>query len=142
MEKFVVDNHIISHSEDITFSAFFAERNDNVYSPMSSFTGFFPWIDHFKTTKDITMANRNLVRTGTFGSGDGVDDYDRLVNFLRAAHPFLRRKAILYYANEIELICKEAYRQKTKSVRPPIHRGVLEGGQGRRQVPRTGTCHP
>ena len=53
------------------------------------------------------MANRNLVRTGTFGSGDGVDDYDRLVNFLRAAHPFLRRKAILYYANEIELICKE-----------------------------------
>ena len=48
MEKFVVDNHIISHSEDITFSAFFAERNDNVYSPMSSFTGFFPWIDHWR----------------------------------------------------------------------------------------------
>lgn len=119
MEKFVVDNHIISHSEDITFSAFFAERNDNVYSPMSSFTGFFPWIDHFKTTKDITMANRNLVRTGTFGGGDGVDDYDRLVNFLRAAHPFLRRKAILYYANEIELICKEAYRQKTKAFARP-----------------------
>lgn len=65
------------------------------------------------------MANRNLVRTGTFGGGDGVDDYDRLVNFLRAAHPFLRRKAILYYANEIELICKEAYRQKTK--RSPAH---------------------
>ena len=64
MEKFVVDSHIISHSEDVTFSAFFAERNDNVFSPMTSFTGFFPWIDHFKTTNDINMANRNLVRTG------------------------------------------------------------------------------
>ncbi len=119
LEKMVVDNHIMSHSEDITFSAFFAERNDNVFSPMSSFTGFFPWIDHFKTTKDITMANRNLVRTGLFGSGDGVDDYDRLIQFLRAAHPFLKRKAILYYSDQLEMLCKEAYRLKTKSFARP-----------------------
>nr|DAT24413.1 MAG TPA: hypothetical protein [Caudoviricetes sp.] len=119
LEKFVIDNHITSHSEDVTFSAFFAERNDGVFSPMSSFTGFFPWIDHFKASKDITMANRNLVRTGVFGGGDGVNDYDRLINFLRAAHPFLRRKAILYYSNEIELICKEAYRQKVNAFARP-----------------------
>ncbi len=119
LEKFVVDNHIISHSEDVTFSAFFAERNDNVFSPMTSFTGFFPWIDHFKTTNDITMANRNLVRTGTFAGGDGKNDYDRLIDFLRAAHPFLRRKAILYYSTEIELICKEAFRQKVNAFARP-----------------------
>lgn len=119
MEKFVVDSHIISHSEDVTFSAFFAERNDNVFSPMTSFTGFFPWIDHFKTTKDITMANRNLVRTGVFGGGDGVNDYDRLVEFLRQAHPFLRRSAILYYSDQIEMICKEAYRQKVNAFARP-----------------------
>ena len=119
LEKFVIDNHITSHSEDVTFSAFFAERNDGVFSPMSSFTGFFPWIDHFKASKDITMANRNLVRTGVFGGGDGINDYDRLINFLRAAHPFLRRKAILYYSNEIELICKEAYRQKVNAFARP-----------------------
>lgn len=119
LEKFVVDSHIISHSEDVTFSAFFAERNDNVFSPMTSFTGFFPWIDHFKTTNDITMANHNLVRTGTFGGGDGKNDYDRLIDFLRAAHPFLRRKAILYYSTEIELICKEAFRQKVNAFARP-----------------------
>ncbi|RHJ83531.1 hypothetical protein [Parabacteroides sp. AM08-6] len=119
LEKFVVDNHIVSHSEDVTFSAFFAERNDSVFSPMTSFTGFFPWIDHFKTTNDITMANHNLVRTGVFGGEDGKNDYDRLIDFLRAAHPFLRRKAILYYATEIELICKEAYRQKVKAFARP-----------------------
>lgn len=119
MEKFIVDSHIISHSEDVTFSAFFAERNDSVFSPMTSFTGFFPWIDHFKTTKDVTMANRNLVRTGVFGGGDGANDYDRLIDFLRAAHPFLRRGAVLYYANEIELICKEAYRQKVNAFARP-----------------------
>lgn len=119
LEKFVVDNHIVSHSEDVTFSAFFAERNDGVFSPMSSFTGFFPWIDHFKANKDITMANHNLVRTGLFAGGDGVNDYDRLINFLRAAHPFLRRKAILYYSDEIELICKEAYRQKVNAFARP-----------------------
>lgn len=119
MEKFVVDSHIISHSEDVTFSAFFAERNDNVFSPMTSFTGFFPWIDHFKTTNDINMANRNLVRTGFFAGGDGVNDYDRLVNFLRAAHPFLKRSAILYYSDQVEMICKEAYRQKVDAFARP-----------------------
>ena len=119
LEKFVVDSHIISHSEDVTFSAFFAERNDGVFSPMTSFTGFFPWIDHFKTTGDITMAARNLVRTGTFGGGDGKNDYDRLIDFLRAAHPFLRRNAILYYSTEIELICKEAFRQKVNAFARP-----------------------
>ncbi|MDD2953874.1 MAG: hypothetical protein PHC95_12050 [Parabacteroides sp.] len=65
------------------------------------------------------MANRNLVHTGVFGGGDGVDDYDRLVNFLREAHPFLRRSAILYYSSEIEMICKEAFRQKTKAFGRP-----------------------
>lgn len=119
LEKFVVDSHIISHSEDVTFSAFFAERNDSVFSPMTSFTGFFPWIDHFKTTNDINMANRNLVRTGVFAGGDGVDDYDRLVEFLRQAHPFLKRSAILYYSDQIEMICKEAYRKKVNAFTRP-----------------------
>lgn len=119
LEKMIVDNHIISHSEDIIFSTFFAERNDNIFSPLTSFTGFFPWIDEFKTTNDITMANRNLVPTGMFGSGDGVNDFDRLVNFIRSANPFLRRSAILYYSSTIELICIEAYRQTTKAFARP-----------------------
>ena len=95
------------------------QTNDNVFSPMTSFTGFFPWIDHFKTTNDINMANRNLVRTGFFAGGDGVNDYDRLVNFLRAAHPFLKRSAILYYSDQVEMICKEAYRQKVDAFARP-----------------------
>ncbi len=95
------------------------KKNDNVFSPMTSFTGFFPWIDHFKTTNDINMANRNLVRTGFFAGGDGVNDYDRLVNFLRAAHPFLKRSAILYYSDQVEMICKEAYRQKVDAFARP-----------------------
>lgn len=119
LEKMIVDNHIISHSEDVTFSAFFAERNDGIFSPMTAFTGYFPWIDQFKTTHDITMANRNLVPTGLFGSGDGVNDYDRLVNFIRAANPMLRRSAVLYYSSTVEMICIEAYRQMTKSFARP-----------------------
>lgn len=119
LEKLVVDNHITSHSEDVTFSAFFAERNENVFSPLTSFTGFFPLIDFFKTEDDINYANQNLKRTGMFGSGDGVNDYDRLVTFLRSAHPFLKRSAILYYSDTIELICKEAYRQKVNAFSRP-----------------------
>lgn len=119
LEKTVIDNMVISHTEDVVFSAFFAERDDSAFSPMSAFTGFFPWIDHFKTTSDISMANRNLVPTGEFGSGDGVDDYDRLVTFLRQAHPMLKRGAVLYYSSSVELICKEALRQKTKAFKRP-----------------------
>ena len=119
LEKMVIDTMVISHTEDVVFSAFFAERDDSAFSPMSAFTGFFPWIDHFKTTSDISMANRNLVPTGEFGSGDDVDDYDRLVTFLRQAHPMLKRGAVLYYSSSVELICKEALRQKTKAFKRP-----------------------
>ena len=119
LEKTVIDNMVISHTEDVIFSAFFAERNEGVYSPLTAFTGFFPWIDHFKTTSDISLANQNLVPTGEFGSGDGVDDYDRLVQFLRQAHPMLKRGAVLYYSSSVELICKEALRKKTSAFKRP-----------------------
>ena len=119
LEKTVIDNMVISHTEDVIFSAFFAERNEEVYSPLTAFTGFFPWIDHFKTTSDISLANRNLVPTGEFGSGDGVDDYDRLVQFLRQAHPMLKRGAVLYYSSSVELVCKEALRKKTSAFKRP-----------------------
>ena len=119
LEKTVIDNMVISHTEDVIFSAFFAKRNEEVYSPLTAFTGFFPWIDHFKTTSDISLANGNLVPTGEFGSGDGVDDYDRLVNFLRQAHPMLKRGAVLYHSSSVELVCKEALRQKTKAFKRP-----------------------
>ena len=119
LEKTVIDNMVISHTEDVIFSAFFAERNEGVYSPLTAFTGFFPWIDHFKTTSDISLANQNLVPTGEFGSNDGVDDYDRLVQFLRAAHPMLKRGAVLYYSSSVELVCKEALRKKTSAFKRP-----------------------
>ena len=119
LEKTVIDNMVISHTEDVIFSAFFAERNEEVYSPLTAFTGFFPWIDHFKTTSDISLANGNLVPTGEFGSNDGVDDYDRLVQFLRAAHPMLKRGAVLYYSSSVELVCKEALRKKTSAFKRP-----------------------
>ena len=119
LEKTVIDNMVISHTEDVIFSAFFAERNEEVYSPLTAFTGFFPWIDHFKTTSDISLANQNLVPTGEFGSGDGVDDYDRLVQFLRQAHPMLKRGAVLYYSSSVELVCKEALRKKTSAFKRP-----------------------
>ena len=119
LEKTVIDNMVISHTEDVIFSAFFAERNEEVYSPLTAFTGFFPWIDHFKTTSDISLANGNLVPTGEFGSGDGVDDYDRLVQFLRQAHPMLKRGAVLYYSSSVELVCKEALRKKTSAFKRP-----------------------
>lgn len=119
LEKTVIDNMVISHTEDVIFSAFFAERNEEVYSPLTAFTGFFPWIDHFKTTSDISLANGNLVPTGEFGSNDGVDDYDRLVQFLRQAHPMLKRGAVLYYSSSVELVCKEALRKKTSAFKRP-----------------------
>ncbi len=120
LEKLYVDNIIKSHAEDITFSTFFASRDESQFSPLTAFTGFFPTIDALKMNNDINQANRNLVPTGAFGSGDGVCDYDRLVNFIRQAHPLLKRNgAILYYSDVIELVCVEALRVKTKSFSRP-----------------------
>lgn len=119
LEKLFVDSHIISHAEDVVFSAFFADRNEEVFSPLTSFTGFFPLIDYFKTTSDISLANHNMVHTGVFGSGDGIDDYERLIDFLRSAHPMLKRSAVLCYSSSLENICKEALRKKVNSFARP-----------------------
>ena len=119
LEKLYVDGIIKSHAEDIVFSTFFASRDENQYSPLTAFTGFFPTIDALKINNDINQANRNLVPTGRFGGNDGVNDYDRLVDFIRQADSFLKRDAILYYSDEIELICLEALRLKTNSFSRP-----------------------
>ncbi|MDR1436825.1 MAG: hypothetical protein LBI65_01770 [Candidatus Symbiothrix sp.] len=107
LELLILKNVLRSFSEDVIFAFFFAERDDAVASPQTSFNGFFTKLDMLTAAGEISEAKKNYAATGTFDTGvsmgigaDGKNHYTRLVDFIRAAHPLLRRGLVT-------LICAE-----------------------------------
>ena len=87
----IISDIVKSHAEDIVFQAFHAERNEQVFSPATAFTGLFSTMDMLVTSGYIAAGENNLKTTGAFGVAETKDqDYDRLVEFIGSADPFLR----------------------------------------------------
>ena len=93
LERLIIESEIISHGEDVVFSLFFAERDANIFSPMTAFTGFFPMMQYLQAEGDIAAAAGNLRTTGAFVMPTTETDYaayEQLVEFIKSAHPMLR----------------------------------------------------
>lgn len=93
-ELLIVKDMVLSHTEDVLFELFFAERDQNVFSPNTAFTGFFPTIDALTTAGHISTTEKNLINSGeiapqTAGTPDETA-YDKLAEWLGKAHPMLR----------------------------------------------------
>jgi hypothetical protein len=123
LEKMIVDNMIISHLEDIAFQLFHGDRNDDVFSTATAFTGYFPLIDGFMASNDIREADGNLHITGEFAQtgvdADDINDYDRLVDFVKDAHPLLRVNALLYISSGTAIAALAGYRAKVNNFDRP-----------------------
>ena len=94
-QEFIITKDIvISHAEDIVFALFYAERDADVFSPATAFTGFFPTLDALTTAGHISAGAKNLITSGALEPAvPGTPDelaYDRLVAWLSQAHPMLR----------------------------------------------------
>lgn len=123
LEKLIVDNMIVSHLEDVVFQMFHAERDENVFSPATAFTGYFPLIDTFITGSAVAEGLGNLHLTDEFGQtgvgADGVNDYDRLLDFVKDAHPLLRMNCLLYISQETARLALKGYREKVNNFERP-----------------------
>ena len=60
LERMIIENEVVSHAEDIVFALFFAERDEDTFSPMTAFTGFFPTMDVLVTEGLIAESEKRI----------------------------------------------------------------------------------
>ncbi|MDR1370817.1 MAG: hypothetical protein LBJ72_11940 [Dysgonamonadaceae bacterium] len=129
LELMILTDVVKSVSEDVIFALFFAERDDDVASPSTAFTGFFSKIDLLTVAGEISEENGNLKTTGEFKlpvHGADYTSYKKLVEFVKSAHPLLKQGEVLLYAAENPINCaRMAYWKMTKSYQYPSTEEML-----------------
>lgn len=131
LEFMIISDIVKSHAEDIVFQAFHAERNDAVFSPATAFTGLFSTMDMLVTNGYIAAGESNLKTTGAFGAAETKDlDYDRLVEFIGSADPFLRSSQTgtpqLLVTETVLKSVREAVRKKLQLLEYPTMQRMME----------------
>ena len=130
-ELSIISDIVKSHAEDVVFQAFHAERDADVYSPATAFTGFFSSMDLLVTAGFIAAGEGNLKTTGVFGGELTKDgDYDTLVKFIADAHPMLRSSQTgipqLLASETVLLSARAALRKKLSALEYPSMQRMLE----------------
>lgn len=135
LELIILRDMVLSYSEDVIFTMFFAERDETVPSPMTSYTGFFPKMQLLQVAGEIAEAKRNLRPTGSFNVGssagigtDGKNNYKRLVEFVKSAHPLLRKRGevTLMAAENPISAARDGFREIVKTFDYPSTEQMLE----------------
>lgn len=114
-EFLVLEEKVKTVAEDIISALFFAERDEADKSPMGMFDGFGTHIANDVLSGEISVAKGNQYKTGSIiapTSGSDTAAYDKLVAFIRAAHPALRKNAVLYISNKTLFHCQDALGNK------------------------------
>lgn len=126
LEFDIIKDIVTSHGEDVVFSAFYAQRDENTFSPSTSFTGFFPALDLLTTAGYISAAQKNTVVTGAIKKPATANDtsaYDIIVDFVAQAHPLLRSSATgtpdLLISEAALVAARDALRNKLKALEYP-----------------------
>ena len=122
LAQMIINDVVISHTEDVIFSSFFAERDDDVFSPMSAFTGFYTKIGAMIAAGLIATGDSNLKTTGAFiitSSDTDYEAYNKLVDFVGSAHPLLRSSIggtpQLLITQTVLKAARAAYRNKVRT---------------------------
>ncbi len=123
LEFEIIKDIVTSHGEDVVFSLFHAERDEDTFSPQTAFTGFFPALDALTTKGYISTAEKNTVNTDAIvapTSDTDVKAYEQLVEFLASGHPMLRSSnggiPQLLIAENALLAVRSAFRNKVKNL--------------------------
>lgn len=133
LEKLILDAIVKSHSEDVCFAMFHAERDNAVLTPMTSMTGFFPALDLLVADGHIAAGQGNLVTTGAFPAPlNGTDTiaYDKMVSFIGESHPLLKSTIggtpqLLIALSALKNV-RDAYRNKVNQFQMPTMAQVLD----------------
>jgi hypothetical protein len=114
LEALILMEKIKTIGEDILDAMFFAERDESDLSPMGMFDGFGKHIADGIAAGDIAVGKGNYFSTGPIlapVNGD-TNAIDQLVNFIRAAHPTLRKRGVLYITGTTLFRAKDALGNK------------------------------
>jgi hypothetical protein len=123
LEYLILRDIVTSYGEDIAFNLFTAQRDEEVLSPATSFNGFNYKLSTLKAATEVSLANKNLVNSGAFGTGTAevpVDDYQKLVDWLRQANRFLAQGEVILYASEFVMYnVRKSYKERVKAHTDP-----------------------
>lgn len=130
LEYLILKDIVASFSEDISENLFTAQRDEEVLSPATSFNGFNYKISTLKAASEISVTNKNLINSGEFGTGtedNPVDDYQKLVDWLRQANYFLKKGEVLLYASDtIMNNVRKSYKNRVKAHTDPTLEDTLK----------------
>lgn len=132
LELLILRDLVISVGEDVIFNMFHAQRDGETPSAATSFNGFFHKLDLLVSTGEIAAGKGNLKTTGAFeqpdeGAETSYANYTRLVEFVKSAHPLLRRGETILYAAENPLMeARNDFRKMVKSFDYPSMEQVTE----------------
>jgi len=132
-EQIILNSIVKSHSEDVAFAMFHAERDNAVLTPMTSMTGFFPALDLLVSAGHIAAGQGNLATTGAFAApvdANDSDAYDNLVEFIATSNPILKSTIggipqLLITLSALKNV-RDAYRNKVKAFSMPKLSEVIE----------------
>ncbi len=142
LEFLILKDLVLSVSEDVLFNMFHAQRDADTASAATSFNGFFHTLDLLMTAERISAANKNLKTTGAFALAvDNPDtsfaNYTRMVNFLKSAHPLLRRGKVLLYASEGPMsFVRDDFRKMVKAFDYPSMEQVVDKLRADANIPQ------
>jgi hypothetical protein len=122
LEVQIIGAKIKTIGEDIIDYLFHGEYDDEGTTPADMFDGYNKIIADEIISGAIAEGNKNMVTTGALlapVSGD-TDAWDALVDFIRSAHPQLRKNAVLYITDEALFNAIDALGNKIQ------YKGVME----------------
>ena len=93
LETRVVFSLVTSHIEDVVYSLFNAERDDDSTSPSGAFDGFYTKNDMLIMSGDVNAARGNFAASGMFATPTSENDftaYENLIEWIGGANTYLR----------------------------------------------------
>lgn len=93
LETRIVFAMVTSHAEDVIYSLYHAERDEESYSPIGSFDGYYTKADKLIMAGAVNVARGNLAISGEFQMPTSETDfaaYENLVDWIGGAHNALR----------------------------------------------------
>ena len=133
METKVAFTLVRSHLEDIVYSLFSAERDEDSNSPGGAFDGIYTKMDMLITRGDVNAARGNFAISGEFAAPKSDTDYaayENLVEWIGGANTYLRSSIggvpQLLCAETVLKAARSALRNKLRMQEYPSMQRMLE----------------
>ena len=133
LETRVAFTIVKSHVEDVVYTLFHAERDEDSTSPSGAFDGLFTKADMLITTGDVNAARGNFAPSGLFALPTKDTDsaaYENLVEWIGGANTYLRSSKSgipqLLCAETVLIAARSALRNKLSMQEYPSMQRMIE----------------